>query len=164
MGELAIRALRVVIVGVFAGLLVIQGMIVPLLGVDLEEAGAPPGLRWTVVGIGVVGVLAAEVTLVCVWRLLTMVHRETVFSRSAFRDVDVIIGAVLTAAVLLLALGVVLAPGEAMPPGGVLVIGIAAVAVGGVGLLVLVMRVLLAKAVDLDTTATTLRAELDEVI
>lgn len=164
MGELAIRALRVVIVGVFAGLLVIQGMIVPLLGVDLEEAGAPPGLRWAVVGIGVAGVLTAEVTLVCVWRLLTMVHRETVFSRSAFRDVDVIIGAVLTAAVLLLALGVVLTPGDAMPPGGVLVIGIAAVAVGGVGLLVLVMRVLLAKAVDLDTTATTLRAELDEVI
>ena len=164
MGTLAIRLLRVVIVGVFAGLLVVQGMIVPLLGVDLDEAGAPPGLRWTVVGIGIAGILAAEVTLVCIWRLLSMVSADTVFSRSAFRDVDVIIGAVLVAATLLFALAVALAPGESAPPGMVLLVVIASAAVGGVALLVLVLRVLLAKAVDLDATATTLRAELDEVI
>lgn len=164
MGTLAIRLLRVVIVGVFAGLLVVQGMIVPLLGVDLDEAGAPATTRWVVVGIGIAGILAAEVTLVCIWRLLTMVRSDTVFTTSAFPLVDVVIGAVLAAAVLLFALATVLAPGEAAPPGMVLLVAIASAAVGGVALLVLVLRVLLAKAVDLDVTATTLRAELDEVI
>ena len=68
------------------------------------------------------------------------------------------------AAVLALALGVLLAPGEAVPPGMVLIIGIGAVGGLGIALLLLVMRALLAKAVALDTTASTLRAELDEVI
>ncbi|MBT2535360.1 DUF2975 domain-containing protein [Arthrobacter sp. ISL-69] len=35
--------------------------------------------------------------LVCVWRLLTMVRRGTVFSHAAFRYVDVVTGAVAAA-------------------------------------------------------------------
>lgn len=45
-----------------------------------------------------------------------------------------------------------------------LALGVVAIGIGGGALVVLVMRALLAQAVALDTTATTLRAELDEVI
>lgn len=73
-------------------------------------------------------------------------------------------GAVVAAAVLLFALAVVLAPGEAVPPGMVLLICGAAVAVLGVALVVVVLRMLLAQAVARDVEAAQLRSELDEVI
>jgi len=165
MSELARRVLRGVIVLLLAGLLFFQAVLIPLLGVDIAEGGDEGAhLRWPVVVIGILGVATVEVVLVCIWKLLTMVRADTVFSRSAFRYVDVIIGAIAVAAGLLLLLGVVLAPGEAVPPGMVLALGIVAMGVGGIALLVLVLRALLAKAVALDSTATTLRAELDEVI
>lgn len=165
MSELARRVLRVVIVLLLAGLLFFQAVLIPLLGVDIAEGGDEVAhLRWPVVVIGILGVATVEVVLVCIWQLLTMVRADTVFSRSAFRYVDVIIGAIAVAAGLLLLLGVLLAPGEAVPPGMVLALGIVAMGVGGIALLVLVLRALLAKAVALDSTATTLRAELDEVI
>ncbi|ACQ78300.1 transmembrane transport protein [Beutenbergia cavernae DSM 12333] len=165
MGVLAIRALRVVIVGLFAGLLFGQIVIAPLMAVDISEEVPDAGaLPWVVAGIGIAGLTTIEVALVCVWQLLTMVRRDTVFSRAAFRYVDVIIGTAVVATLLALALGVILAPGEAVPPGMVLMLGTAAAGCAGIALLVLVLRVLLAKAVALDTTATTLRAELDEVI
>ena len=57
-----------------------------------------------------------------------------------------------------------LAPGEAVAPGVVLLIGGLAVMVAGVALIVLVMRMLLAQAVARDAEAHHLQAELDEVI
>jgi hypothetical protein len=104
------------------------------------------------------------VVLVCVWRLVTMVRRGTVFSHGAFRYVHTVIGAVTAAALLVFTLGVVLAPGEAVAPGVVLLIGGVGVAVLGVALIVLVLRMLLAQAVDRDAEAARMRAELAEVI
>jgi len=165
MGRLTVLALRGLIVLLFAGMLFLQVMLFPLLGIDIaEEAPDLVFLRWAVVVIGILGVLTVEVVLVCVWRLLTMVKRDTVFSPAAFRFVDVIIGSAVAATLLAVALSFVLAPGEAVAPGIVMVVVIAGVGTTGIALLVLVLRVLLAKAVALDTTATTLRAELDEVI
>lgn len=165
MGIWTVRALRAVIVVVVGGLLVVQAMILPALAADIrDEAPDLSGLRWAVVGILAAGLLAVQVALVCVWRLLTLVRRDTVFSHSAFRDVDVIIGCAAVAALLAFALGFLLAPGEAVAPGIVLMIGIGGVCCAGIALLVVVLRLLLAKAVALDTTATALRAELDEVI
>ena len=108
--------------------------------------------------------MTIQVVLVCVWRLLTMVRRGTVFSHAAFRYVDVVIGAVAAASLLTFGLGVVLAPGEAVAPGIVLLIGGAGVLVAGIALIVLVLRMLLAKAVARDAEAHHLQAELDEVI
>jgi len=165
MGRLTVLALRGLIVLLFAGMLFLQVMLFPLLGIDIaEEAPDLVFLRWAVVVIGILGVLTVEVVLVCVWRLLTMVKRDTVFSPAAFRFVDVIIGSAVAATLLAVALSFVLAPGEAVAPGIVMVVVIAGVGTTGIALLVLVLRVLLAKAVALDTTATTLRAELDDVI
>jgi hypothetical protein len=93
-----------------------------------------------------------------------MVRRGTVFSHAAFRYVDIIIGAVAAASVLTFGLAVTLAPGEAVAPGIVgLICGLALV-VAGVGLVILVQRMLLAQAVARDTEAHQLQAELDEVI
>jgi hypothetical protein len=105
-----------------------------------------------------------QVTAVCVWKLLTMVRRGTVFSDAAFRFVDVICGVIVVASLLAFALGVVLAPGEDVAPGVVLLIGGFGVCVAGVALIVRVLRLLLAQAVARDVEAQHLRAELDEVI
>jgi hypothetical protein len=112
----------------------------------------------------VLGIVTVQVVMVCVWRLLTMVRRGTVFSHAAFRYVDVVIGAVAVASLLLFGLGVLLAPGESVAPGVVLLIGGAAALVAGIALVVLVMRTLLAQAVARDAEASSLQAELDEVI
>lgn len=163
MGKLTILALRVVIALVLAGSLFVQVRMVPLLSTDLVEAGAPDGPRIALLAIVVLGILCVQVVAVCVWRLLTMVRRGTVFSHRAFRFVDVIFGAIAIAALLMFGIAVILAPGE-IAPGVVLLICGAALLIGGVALVVLVMRTLLAQAVARDAEAEHLRSELDEVI
>ncbi|WP_269321798.1 DUF2975 domain-containing protein [Microbispora rosea] len=121
-------------------------------------------MRSPFLAITVLGFVTVEVVLVCGWRLVTMVRRGTVFTHAAFRWVDVVIGAFVAAAILIFALGAVLAPGEAVPPGMVLLVGGAGVAALGVALIVLVLRMLLAQAVARDIEAARMQAELDEVI
>lgn len=108
--------------------------------------------------------MTVQVTLVCVWRLLTMVRKGTVFSDGAFRYVDIIFGAVTAASLLMFGLAVVLAPGEAVAPGIVLLVCGASLMIAGAALIVLVLRALLAQAVARDAEAHHLRSELDEVI
>ncbi|MGJ3190750.1 DUF2975 domain-containing protein [Paenarthrobacter sp. FR1] len=163
MGKLTILALRIVIAMVLAGSLFVQVWMVPLLSADLVEAGAPDGPRIALLAIVVLGILCVQVVAVCVWRLLTMVRRGTVFSHGAFRFVDLIFGAISFAALLMFSIAVLLAPGETAP-GIVMLICGAALMIGGVALLVLVLRTLLAQAVKRDVEAAGLRAELDEVI
>lgn len=162
MGTVVLRILRIVLGVALTGSVVVQTVMVPLLWVDLDQA--PPLTRALLVTLVVLGVGTLQVVGVCVWRLLTMVRRGTVFSHSAFRYVDVIIGAVSVASLLTFGLAATLAPGEAVAPGVVLLIGGLGVLVAGVALLVYVMRTLLAQAVALDTRAQALQAELDEVI
>ena len=118
MGRLAILALRAVITLMFAGLLVVQGMVIPAIGRDIDDGGTELAhLRWPVVIVLFLGVLTVQVALVCIWQLLTMVRRDTVFGAAAFRYVDVIIGAAVAATLLAMVLSFVLAPGEAVDPG-----------------------------------------------
>jgi hypothetical protein len=162
MGNPAILLLRVVIALALAGSLVVQAVIVPLLWMDLDEA--PTSVRVPVVVIVVLGIATLQVTAVCVWRLLTMVRRGTVFSHAAFRYVDVVIGAIAAASVLVFALAVTLAPGEDVAPGVVGLICGLSLTVAGVALIVLVLRMLLAQAVALDARTHDLQAELEGVI
>ena len=165
MGKLTVLALRIVLAVVLVGTLFVQTVMVPLLGSDLTEAGAAAeAVRIPVIVIVVLGLIAVQVVLVCVWCLLTMARRGTVFSPAAFRYVDVVITAVSAGALLLFGLGTVLAPGEAVAPGVVLLIGGVGVAAAGVALIVLVLRALLAQAVAIDAEASHLRTELNEVI
>jgi hypothetical protein len=165
MGHLTVLALRIVLASVFAGSLFVQAVMVPLLAIDMDNADADlVTVRIPVIVIVLLGIVTIQVTIVCVWRLLTMVRRGTVFSHAAFRYVDVVIGAVTVASLLVFALGVTLAPGEAVAPGIVALIGGAGVMVAGIALIVLVLRMLLAQAVARDAEANHLRSELDEVI
>ncbi|WP_028049301.1 DUF2975 domain-containing protein [Cellulomonas sp. URHD0024] len=165
MGRLAIWGLRAVIAMLFLGTLFVQAVLVPLLGVDIaHELPQEVFLRWSFVILAILGLVTAEVALVCIWRLLTMVSRDTVFSRAAFRYVDIMIGSAVVATLLAVAMSFALAPGEQVPPGAVLLVVLGGVGTAGIALLIFVMRALLARAVDLDSTASTLRAELDEVI
>lgn len=165
MGTLTIRALRVVLALGLVGSVFVQAVMVPLLARDFQ--GADAGVEGRVVPlllIIVLGIVTVQVTMLCVWRLLTMVRRGTVFSPAAFRYVDVMVGAIATASLLFFVLGFLLAPGEAVAPGIVLLVGGAGGLVAGVALVVLVLRMLLAQAVARDAEATQLQAELDEVI
>jgi hypothetical protein len=158
MGNITVLALRIVLALGLAGSFFVQAVMVPLLAIDLNEAGPEViAVRTPVIVIVLLGIVTVQVSMVCVWRLLSMVRRGTVFSRGAFRYVDIVIGAVAAAALLTFAMAVVLAPGEAVAPGIVLLLCGGALLVGGVALIVIVLRMLLAQALGM-------RAELDEVI
>lgn len=163
MGELVVRALRAVLAVVFAGSVLVQALMLWVLvsGSDPEDGSLPlTSLRVvTILGIG-----AAQAAVVCVWRLVTMVRRGTVFSPAAFRYVDGIIGAIVAAAVLWFAVAALNAPGQRDDPGVTLIMGGIGVAVLGVALIVFVLRTLLAQAVARDVEAARMQAELDEVI
>lgn len=161
MSRATILILRVVIALALAGSLVVQTVIVPLLWADLESEALWG--RITLVVITVLWIATLQVSAVCIWQLLTRVRRGSIFSRSSFRYVDVIIGAVTASAVLVFALAVVLAPGETAPGIVGLICG-AALVLGGVALIVVVMRALLKQAIDRENEARTLRDELGEVI
>ncbi|RJL24248.1 DUF2975 domain-containing protein [Bailinhaonella thermotolerans] len=165
MGKVTVLALRVVLAALLGGSVFVQAVMVPLLAADLEDlAGEYAYLRVPLIVIFLLGIVTGQVVLVCVWRLVTMVRRGTVFSHAAFRYVNVVIGAFVAAALVVFALAVLLAPGEAVAPGIVLLICGVSLAVLAVALVVLVLRMLLAQAVATDAEAARMRAELDEVI
>jgi hypothetical protein len=114
--------------------------------------------------VTILGMVSVQVALVCVWRLVTMVRRGTVFSHAAFRYVDVMIGAIVAAALVWFAVTIINAPGQREDPGVTVIMGGIAVGILGVALIVLVLRMLLTQAVARDVEATQMQAELAEVI
>ncbi|MFI6005480.1 DUF2975 domain-containing protein [Streptomyces sp. NPDC051366] len=163
MGKLTVRALRAVLAVVLAGTVFVQVLMVWVLvsGSDPEDGSLPlTPLRV----ITVLGMLSAQVALVSVWRLVTMVRRGTVFSHAAFRYVDAVIGAIVAAALLWFAVTAINAPGQRDDPGVTVIMGGVGLAILGVALIVLVLRMLLAQAVARDVEAADMQAELDEVI
>ena len=163
MGELSVRALRAVLVVMLVGTVFVQvGMVWALAGASDPEDGSLPLTAFRVMAI--LGMVSVQVTLVCVWRLATMVRRGTVFSDAAFRYVDVVIGAIVSAALVWFTVTAVNAPGQRDDPGVTVIMGGVGVAILGVALIVLVLRMLLAQAVARDVEAAQLQAELDTVI
>ena len=97
MGKLTVRALRAVLALMLAGAVFVQvGLVWALVSGSDPEDGSLPLTALRVVTI--VGMVSVQVALVCVWRLVTMVRRGTVFSHAAFRYVDIVIGALVAAA------------------------------------------------------------------
>ncbi|RKT08562.1 hypothetical protein BX286_6667 [Streptomyces sp. 3211.6] len=161
MGKLTVGALRAVLVVVLAGTVFVQAGMVWALATDPEDGSLPlTPLRL----VTILGMVAAQVTVVCVWRLVTMVRRGTVFSHAAFRYVDGVIGAIGAAALVWFAVTALNAPGQREDPGVTVIMGGVGVAILGVALIVLVLRMLLAQAVARYAEADQLQAELDEVI
>lgn len=163
MGNLAVRALRAVLVVVLVGTVLIQaGMVWALVSGSDPEDGSLPLTALRVITI--LGMLLVQVAVVCVWRLVAMVRRGTVFSHAAFRYVDVVIGVIVTAALLWFAVTIINAPGQRDDPGVTVIMGGIGLAILGVALIVYVLRMLLAQAVTRDVEAAQLQAELDGVI
>ncbi|MDQ0955662.1 hypothetical protein QFZ24_009585 [Streptomyces phaeochromogenes] len=163
MGKLTVRALRAVLGVVFAGTVFVQaGMVWVLVSGNDPEDGSLPLTPLRVITI--LGMTSVQVTLVCVWRLVTMVRRGTVFSHAAFRYVDGVIGAIVAAALLWFTVTAFNAPGQRDDPGVTVIMGGIGLAILGVALIVLVLRMLLAQAVARDIEATQMQAELNEVI
>ena len=161
MGELTVRALRAVLAAVLASTVFTQAALVWGLITDPEDGSFPiTPLRVLVL----LGVVMVQVVVVCVWRLVTMVRRGTVFSDAAFRYVDGVIGAIAAAALLWFALTALLAPDHQDNPGITVIMAGIGMAVLGVALIVLVLRMLLVQAVARDAEAAQMQAELDQVI
>ena len=163
MGKLAVRALRAVLVVVLAGTVLIQaGMVWALVSGSDPEDGSLPLTALRVITI--LGMLPVQVALVCVWRLVTMVRRGTVFSHAAFRYVDGVIAAIVAAALVWFTVTIINAPGQRDDPGVTVIMAGIGVAILGVALIVYVLRLLLAQAVVRDVEAAHMQAELDAVI
>ena len=161
MRKATIVVLQVVIAIALVGSVAVQALIAPLLWLDLGE-GELLG-RIFLVGIVVLGVGTLQVFGICVWLLLNKVRRGSIFSESSFLYVDVIIGAILVAAILALSLAIAVAPGDAAPGVVGLICG-ASLVLGGMALLVVVMKALLRQAIASEAEAQTLRAELDNEV
>ncbi|MFG2953772.1 DUF2975 domain-containing protein [Streptomyces sp. NPDC048291] len=163
MGKMTVRALRTVLAVVLGGTVLIQAMMLwTLISGNDPEDGTLPLTAFRLITI--LGMASVQVALVCVWRLVTMVRRGTVFSHAAFRYVDGVIGSIVAIALLWFAVTAVNAPGQRDDPGVSVIMAGIGVAVLGVALIVLVLRMLLAQAVARDVEATQMQAELDEVI
>ncbi|MFI7148248.1 DUF2975 domain-containing protein [Nonomuraea sp. NPDC050022] len=163
MGNLTVLALRAVLGVVLTGTVFIQALMVWTLvsGNDPEDGSLPlTPLRL----ITILGMVSVQVAVVCVWRLVTMVRRGTVFSHAAFRYVDIVIGAIVAAALVWFAVTAINAPGQRDDPGVSVIMAGIGVAILGVALIVRVLRVLLAQAVARDGQAAQMQAELDDVI
>ena len=161
MGNVTIVVLKVVIALALLGSVAVQALIVPALWLDL--AGEELWGRIAFVSIAALGILTMQVFAVSVWMLLTKVRRGSIFSASSFGCVNAIVASFAVAAVLALALAILLAPGS-MAPGLVGLICGAALVLGGIALLVVVMKALLRQAIAREDEAQALRTELGEVI
>lgn len=163
MGKLTVLALRAVLVGVLASTVFAQASLLWVLisGSDPESGSLPLGPLRVIV---ILGAVTAQVVVTCVWRLVTMARRGTVFSGAAFRYVDTMIGAITAGALLWFALTALMVPSHPDSPGITGIMGGIGMAMLGGALIVLVLRALLAQAVARDGEAAQMRAELDEVI
>jgi Protein of unknown function (DUF2975) len=156
--------LKVLLVLLFAGLLVAEVLSVPGEFMETSREVRPEyaHIPWLMLTISIVVLVAVQVIVVCIWRLLDMVRADRIFSEQAFIWVDVIVWTV--AAVWLLMLGVfgyiaafIYFTPEIRDPGiPILLFGIG-LATSVVLLLMVVMRALLAQA-------AALRADMEELI
>ena len=153
----AVAALRVFLVFMFGVLVLFQVMSLP--GQFRHMAEQDPDmayLRWPLTAVTVFWVLCVQVVIVAIWKLLTLVKYDRIFSEASLRWVDVIVWAIAAAWVVFVA--VFLFVGfNADDPGVPLVLFLLAIGLTVVGLLMVVMRALLRQA-------TTLRSDMESVI
>ena len=155
--------LRVLLVLVFVGLLVAEVLSLPgqFFGGDHPNPVLGP-VPWVLLIASIAVAVGMQVVIVCVWRLLTLVASDRIFSRESFGWVDAIAWALAAAWTVWFAacgfvVGYVFVTPELRDPGvpialtGTVLIGAVVV------LLVVVLRALLRQA-------AALRSEMEEVI
>lgn len=159
MGRTGIVALRVLLVLIMLGALAAQLWIFPTLAGELAVSYPELGwLRAPMLAVVVLILIGVQIGLVAIWRLLSMVELDRVFTPRAFWWVDAIIAAAIFDTVLVAGIFAVLSFGaHANPPA--LAMSLLALVVCGAAfaLLMGVMRGLLRKA-------SALTVELSEVV
>lgn len=151
MRDAAVLLTKVLIVLFFAALVVCQIWLLPMIARD-SAMSAPEfaGLQIPGVVVTIALLVCVEVVLVCVWRLLSMVAEESIFTSAAFRWVDVIIISVLVAVILVIVGMIVIDRAGAGTPLA-LIGGVFAIIVGaGIALVVVVLKELLRQATQLE--------------
>ena len=146
-----IISLKTLIAVLLALLLVCQVWIVPVYAAQV--AGMNPEADFLMIPGDVIAVIflaCMQVVLICVWRLLSLVRESSIFSEGAFAWVDVILGAVVLATVLILGSLIGLMVLGMVPPAA-FILGVLGTIIGsGLALLVVVMRGLLHSAFRLE--------------
>ena len=153
----AVALLKVFLAVLFAVLVLFQVMSLPgQFRYMAEQSPEDAHLRWPLTAVTVFWVLCVQVVVVCVWKLLTRVRDDRIFTPESLVWVDVIVWAIGAGwLVLVVVLGLV--GFNADDPGLPLLLFLLTVGVTVVGLLMLVMRALLRQA-------TTLRTDMEAVI
>lgn len=148
----AIALLRASLIAIFLGALLAQTLILPLfiaesVSIHPEVAYLATPYRWVVTA----GIICLQVSLACIWILLSKVQRQRIFENSSLRWVTTIICASAIATFLVLGLGFhLLAIVGAGGPGVFLMVA-GTVAFGSAATwLLVVMRNLLASAIGLE--------------
>ena len=158
MRRIVIVATKALIVVLFAAIVFVQMVFVPA-NARSFAASAPEFAALELPGILLVDalLLCSQVVLVCVWALLSLAASDRIFDNAAFRWVDIIIGSIVAAGLLIIAGLCVLNAASAGGPFTALAGLISLISAAGLALVVVVMRGLLRQA-------TQLRAELSEVV
>ena len=129
---------------------------------DLERSPEAAHLLWPMLVVAEIVMICFQVVIVCIWKLLTMIKRDRIFSDESFRWVDGIVWSLVVAWVafaglaLYLVLYIYFTP-ELRDPGLPIVLFGLTLMGAVVVLLMLVMRALLRQA-------TVLRTDMEEVI
>lgn len=153
-----VRVLQVVVVFAVLGLVFAQVVVLPV--VSGWMASAYPEFAWArwPLAIPLIAVLACvQVALLATWQLLGQVANEEIFSGSARRWVDLILGA-LSAAWLIACITTVWQTGQNVSAPWIVIAELLGLLVGAaIVLLIVVLRGLLVRATDL-------KVEMDAVV
>jgi len=153
----AVGGLRVFLVVMFGVLVFLETFSLPgQFRYMAEEHPEHADLRWPLTAATVFLVICVQVVIVAIWKLLTRVEHDRIFSQDSMTWVDAIVWAIAAAWCVLVGL-CVLVGFKAEDPGGPIVVFLLTVGVTVVGLLMVVMRALLRQA-------TALRTDLEAVI
>ncbi|GAA4916171.1 DUF2975 domain-containing protein [Membranihabitans marinus] len=152
-----VAALRIFLVLLFAILLFFQLFSFPKEFAHRAEMNPESAhLQWPATITTIFWVLCVQAVVVCIWKLLTLVARDRIFSEASMVWVNIIMGALAAGWITLL--GVFLYIGfRATDPALPLILALFLAILTVVTLLMLVMRALLRQA-------TTLRSDMEAVI
>ena len=159
MTRATILSLRALLVVLLLGTVVAQLWFFPVLAGGLaHENPELAWLRWPLLVVVIVVIVLAQAVLIAIWRLLSLVERDRVFSPDAFGWVSVIIGSAAGGCVLVLGTDAYLTlVVEANPPALMLMLAAVGTGLGAFALLMAVMKGLLRQAAGM-------KHELSEVI
>ncbi|MDJ0348458.1 DUF2975 domain-containing protein [Cryobacterium sp. PH29-G1] len=151
MHRTAIVTLKTLILALIALLLVCQVFVVPAVAQQMVDRSPQLGylqLPGIIVTVGFL--LCVQVALVCVWRLLSLVRASIIFSETAFTYVNIVLGLVALATLLIVGSFITLAIAGVASPSVTILCWLGIVVGSGLALLVVVMRGLLRQASQLE--------------